>query len=98
MRGEKRWRARISAVFHLMNEGRTGFAQLTRRESLRDSGTCLAVANEKRAWHIFAAFVQGLIQQATVRDAVEPFRFERQAAAYALDATAIARTARWTSL
>ena len=137
------------AVFHLMNEGRTvfaqlldflpkyefdkcvaryhgnfrvrklpayeqflvlAFAQLTWRESLRDIETCLASfgpklyhsgihqptarstladANEKRDWRIFADFAHGLIQQATALYADEPFGFELQAAAYALDSTTI---------
>jgi hypothetical protein len=33
---------RIPVVFHLINEDRTVFAQLTGRESLRDIETCLA--------------------------------------------------------
>ena len=49
----------------------------------------LAVANEKRDWRIFADFAQVLIQQATALYADEPFRFELQAAAYALDSTTI---------
>jgi len=137
------------AVFHLMNEGRTvfaqlldflpqyefdkcvaryhgnfrvrklpayeqfpvlAFAQLTWRESLRDIETCLASfgsklyhsgirqptarstladANEKRDWRIFADFARVLIQQATTLYAGEPFSFELQAAAYALDSTTI---------
>lgn len=49
----------------------------------------LAVANEKRDWRIFADFAHVLIQQATSLYADEPFRFELQAAAYALDSTTI---------
>ena len=49
----------------------------------------LADANEQRDWRIFADFAQVLIQQATRLYADEPFRFELQAAAYALDATTI---------
>jgi hypothetical protein len=49
----------------------------------------LAVANEKRDWRIFADFAQVLIRQATALYADEPFRFELQAAAYALDSTTI---------
>ena len=49
----------------------------------------LAVANEKRDWRIFADFAQVLIRQATTLYADEPFRFELQAAAYALDSTTI---------
>ena len=49
----------------------------------------LAVANEKRDWRIFADFAQVLIQQATTLYAEEPFRFELQAAAFALDSTTI---------
>jgi len=49
----------------------------------------LADANEQRDWRIFADFAQVLIQQAAVLYADEPFRFELQAAAYALDATTI---------
>jgi hypothetical protein len=86
------------------------FAQLTWRESLRDSETCLASfgpklyhagirqptarstladANENRDWRIFADFAHVLIQQATSLYADEPFRFELQAAVYALDSTTI---------
>ena len=49
----------------------------------------LAEANEKRDWRIFADFAHVLIQQATTLYADEPFRFELQAAAYALDSTTI---------
>lgn len=49
----------------------------------------LADANEQRDWRIFADFAQVLIQQATQLYADEPFRFELQAAVYALDATTI---------
>jgi len=49
----------------------------------------LADANENRDWRIFADFAQVLIQQATSLYADEPFLFELQAAAYALDATTI---------
>lgn len=49
----------------------------------------LAVANEKRDWRIFADFAHVLIRQATALYAKEPFRFELQAAAYALDSTTI---------
>ncbi len=49
----------------------------------------LAVANEKRDWRIFADFAHVLIQQATALYADEPFRFELQAAAYALDSTTL---------
>ena len=49
----------------------------------------LAVANEKRDWRIFADFAHVLIRQATALYADEPFHFELQAAAYALDSTAI---------
>ena len=49
----------------------------------------LAVANEKRDWRIFADFAHVLIRQATALYADEPFRWELQAAAYALDSTTI---------
>jgi hypothetical protein len=49
----------------------------------------LADANEKRDWRIFAGFAHILIQQATTLYADEPFGFELQAAAYALDSTTI---------
>jgi Transposase DDE domain/Domain of unknown function (DUF4372) len=59
-----------------------GIRQPTSRSTLAD-------ANEKRDWHIFADFAHGLIQQATTLYADELFRWELQAAAYALDATTI---------
>ena len=49
----------------------------------------LADANANRDWRIFADFAHVLIQQATTLYATEPFRFELQAAAYALDSTTI---------
>ena len=49
----------------------------------------LAGANEKRDWRIFADFAQVLSGQATALYAGEPFGFELQAAAYALDSTTI---------
>ena len=49
----------------------------------------LAVANEKRARRIFADFAQVLIEQSSRLYADGPFRFELQAAAYALDSTTI---------
>jgi hypothetical protein len=49
----------------------------------------LADANESRDWRIFADFAQVLIQQAAKLYADEPFRFELQATAYALDSTTI---------
>ena len=61
-----------------------GIRQPTARSTLAD-------ANEKRDWRIFADFAQVLIQQATTLYAQEPFRFELQAAAYALDSTTIDR-------
>ena len=57
----------------------------------------LAVANEKRDWRIFADFAQGLIQQAVALYADEPFRFELQAAAYALDSTTIDLCLSWAT-
>ena len=39
--------SRIAAVFHLMNDDRTAFAQLTWCESLRDIETCLAAFGPK---------------------------------------------------
>jgi len=59
-----------------------GIRQPTARSTLAD-------ANENRDWHIFADFAHVLIQQATTLYADEPFRFELQAAAYALDSTTI---------
>ena len=59
-----------------------GIRQPTARSTLAD-------ANENRDWRIFADFAQVLIQQATTLYAREPFRFELQAAAYALDSTTI---------
>jgi hypothetical protein len=59
-----------------------GIRQPTARSTLAD-------ANEKRDWRIFADFAHVLIQQATTLYADEPFRFELQAAAYALDSTTI---------
>jgi hypothetical protein len=59
-----------------------GIRQPTARSTLAD-------ANEKRDWRIFADFAHVLIQQATALYADEPFRFELQAAAYALDSTTI---------
>jgi hypothetical protein len=53
------------------------------------SRSTLAAANENRDWRIFADFAHVLIQQATTLYADEPFRFELQAAAYALDSTTI---------
>jgi len=60
----------------------SGFRQPTARSTLAD-------ANEKRNWRIFADFAHVLIQQATTLYADEPFGFELQAAAYALDSTTI---------
>jgi hypothetical protein len=60
----------------------SGIRQPTARSTLAD-------ANEKRDWRIFADFAHGLIQQATTLYADEPFGFELQAAAYALDSTTI---------
>lgn len=59
-----------------------GIRQPTARSTLAD-------ANENRDWRIFADFAHILIQQATTLYADEPFRFELQAAAYALDSTTI---------
>jgi hypothetical protein len=59
-----------------------GIRQPTARSTLAD-------ANEKRDWRIFADFAQVLIRQAATLYADEPFHFELQAAAYALDATTI---------
>ena len=59
-----------------------GIRQPTARSTLAD-------ANENRDWCIFADFAHVLIQQATALYADEPFRFELQAAAYALDSTPI---------
>jgi hypothetical protein len=59
-----------------------GIRQPTARSTLAD-------ANEKRDWRIFADFAHVLIQQATTLYADEPFGFELQAAAYALDSTTI---------
>ncbi len=60
----------------------SGIRQPTARSTLAD-------ANEKRDWRIFADFAHVLIQQATALYAGEPFGFELQAAAYALDSTTI---------
>jgi Transposase DDE domain/Domain of unknown function (DUF4372) len=60
----------------------SGIRQPTARSTLAD-------ANEKRDWRIFADFAHVLIQQATTLYAGEPFGFELQAAAYALDSTTI---------
>ena len=49
----------------------------------------LADANENRDWRIFADFAQVLIRQAATLYADAPFRFELQAAAYALDSTTL---------
>jgi hypothetical protein len=59
-----------------------GIRQPTSRSTLAD-------ANENRDWRIFADFAQVLIRQAATLYADEPFRFELQAAAYALDSTTI---------
>ena len=59
-----------------------GIRQPTSRSTLAD-------ANENRDWRIFADFAHVLIQQATTLYADEPFRWELQAAAYALDSTTI---------
>ena len=59
-----------------------GIRQPTSRSTLAD-------ANESRDWRIFADFAQVLIRQATKLYADEPFHFELQAAAYALDSTTI---------
>jgi hypothetical protein len=59
-----------------------GIRQPTARSTLAD-------ANENRDWRIFADFAQVLIRQAATLYADEPFRFELQAAAYALDSTTI---------
>src|ERR1019366_1560228 len=59
-----------------------GIRQPTARSTLAD-------ANENRDWRIFADFAHVLIQQAATLYANEPFRFELQAAAYALDSTTI---------
>ena len=58
----------------------SGIRQPTARSTLAD-------ANEKRDWRIFADFAHVLIRQATTLYAGEPFGFELQAAAYALDST-----------
>ncbi len=60
----------------------SGIRQPTARSTLAD-------ANEKRDWRLFADFAHVLIQQATTLYADEPFGFELQAAAYALDSTTI---------
>jgi hypothetical protein len=60
----------------------SGIRQPTARSTLAD-------ANEKRDWRIFADFAHVLIRQATTLYAGEPFGFELQAAAYALDSTTI---------
>lgn len=60
----------------------SGIRQATARSTLAD-------ANEKRDWHIFADFAQGLIQQASTLYADEPFAAELEQAAYALDSTTI---------
>ena len=59
-----------------------GIRQPTARSTLAD-------ANESRDWRIFADFAQVLIRQAATLYADEPFHFELQAAAYALDSTTI---------
>jgi hypothetical protein len=59
-----------------------GIRQPTARSTLAD-------ANEHRDWRIFADFARVLIRQAATLYADEPFRFELQAAAYALDSTTI---------
>jgi transposase len=59
-----------------------GIRQPTARSTLAD-------ANENRDWRIFSDFAQVLIRQAATLYADEPFRFELQAAAYALDSTTI---------
>jgi hypothetical protein len=59
-----------------------GIRQPTSRSTLAD-------ANESRDWRIFADFAQVLIRQATKLYVDEPFHFELQAAAYALDSTTI---------
>jgi hypothetical protein len=59
-----------------------GIRQPTARSTLAD-------ANENRDWRIFADFAQVLIRQAATLYAEDPFRFELQAAAYALDSTTI---------
>ena len=59
-----------------------GIRQPTARSTLAD-------ANENRDWRIFADFAQILIRQAATLYADEPFRFELQAAAYALDSTTV---------
>jgi hypothetical protein len=53
------------------------------------SRSTLADANENRDWRIFADLARVLSQQAATLYADEPFRFELQAAAYALDSTTI---------
>jgi hypothetical protein len=59
-----------------------GIRQPTARNTLAD-------ANENRDGRIFADFARKLIRQAVTLYADEPFRFELQAAAYALDSTPI---------
>ena len=59
-----------------------GIRQPTARSTLAD-------ANENRDWRIFADFAHVLIRQAATLYADEPFRFELQAATYALDSTTI---------
>jgi hypothetical protein len=59
-----------------------GIRQPTARSTLAD-------ANEKRDWRIFADFAHVLIKQATTLYTDEPFGFELQAAAYALDSTTL---------
>lgn len=86
------------------------FAQLTYRDSLRDTVTCLnaqqaklyhmgirarvsrstlADANERRDWHLYAAFAQILIAQARRLYARDTFGADLEATAYALDTTTI---------
>ena len=86
------------------------FAQLTYRDSLRDTVTCLnaqqaklyhmgirgrvrrstlADANERRDWHLYAAFAQILIAQARRLYANDRFGADLKSAAYALDTTTI---------
>jgi hypothetical protein len=87
------------------------FAQLTRRDSLRDIEACLkavperlyhsglrcgpisrstlADANERRDWHIYAAFAQTLIEEARRLYMGEPWALELEETVYALDATIV---------
>jgi len=61
-----------------------GIRQPTARSTLADANPA-----QRDDWRIFAVFAHVLIQQATTLYANEPFGFELQAAAYALDSTTI---------